>query len=355
MTTNTTRERFLTTRREGKMHGLEIARAVGATEVELIQAVVEPDADIAAVRLEGPPMEILGRLRELGTVKAITRSPSAVIECIGEYGAIEMFGTTGQSVATIDLRIFSQRWHSAYAVREQTKRGESKCLQFFDAQGTAIHKTYLKPASNVEAYAAIVDTFRAKTQDVALELAAPVAMTPPKPDDAIDVSGLRTAWTAMKDTHEFYGILRRFSVARTQALRLAGPELATPVPASALRATLERSRDAKLPIMVFVGNSALVQIYSGPVDRITEMGTWVNVLDPAFDLHIDASAITESWIVRKPTVDGVVTALEIYDARGEQLALLCGKRKPGQKEDPTWRDIVEAFAMGRADRQDVSI
>jgi putative hemin transport protein len=47
--------------------------------------------------------------------------------------------------------------------------------------------------------------------------------------------------------------------------------------------------------------------------------------------------------VRKPTRDGVVTALELYDSEGEQIALLVGKRKPGQKESEAWRSLVESL------------
>ena len=35
-----------------------------------------------------------------------------------------------------------------------------------------------------------------------------------------------------------------------------------------------------------------------------------------------------------------VTAVELYDAAGETVALLFGKRKPGEKELESWRELV---------------
>jgi putative hemin transport protein len=48
--------------------------------------------------------------------------------------------------------------------------------------------------------------------------------------------------------------------------------------------------------------------------------------------------------VRKPTVDGIVTSIEYFDARGSEVVMLFGKRKPGTREDPRWRELVDALA-----------
>jgi putative hemin transport protein len=37
------------------------------------------------------------------------------------------------------------------------------------------------------------------------------------PDSSIDVAGLRTAWAAMQDTHEFFGMLKKFGSERQQS------------------------------------------------------------------------------------------------------------------------------------------
>src|SRR3546814_4658978 len=71
--------------------------------------------------------------------------------------------------------------------------------------------------------------------------------------------------------------------------------------------------------MIFVGSPGMVQIHTGPVTTLKQVGPWFNVLDPGFNLHLRDGDITEAWVVRKPTRDGIVTALEVYDAEGRQI------------------------------------
>jgi putative hemin transport protein len=45
-------------------------------------------------------------------------------------------------------------------------------------------------------------------------------------------------------------------------------------------------------------------------------------------------------VVVKPTVDGDVTSLELYDKDGNNIVMFFGKRKPGEPELQAWREIV---------------
>jgi putative hemin transport protein len=50
-----------------------------------------------------------------------------------------------------------------------------------------------------------------------------------------------------------------------------------------------------------------------------------------------------AWVVRKPTADGDVTSLELFDADGETLAMFFGERKPGRAELASWRALVDTL------------
>src|SRR3546814_3072475 len=65
---------------------------------------------------------------------------------------------------------------------------------------------------------------------------------------------------------------------------------------------------------------------------------------PGFNLHLRDGDITEAWVVRKPTRDGIVTALEVYDAEGRQIAQMFGERHDGEKELADWRTLIETLA-----------
>jgi putative hemin transport protein len=78
------------------------------------------------------------------------------------------------------------------------------------------------------------------------------------------------------------------------------------------------------------------------------MGPWFNVLDDSFNLHLREDRIASAFVVWKPTDDGVVTSLELFDAEGELIASLFGKRKPGQPEDEAWRALVAGLLTKEA-------
>jgi putative hemin transport protein len=96
--------------------------------------------------------------------------------------------------------------------------------------------------------------------------------------------------------------------------------------------------------MVFVGNRGCIQIHTGPVKTLRAMGPWFNVLDPGFNLHLREDRIASAWVVRKPTADGVITSLELFDREDEMIATLFGKRKPGEAERGAWRGFAESLA-----------
>ncbi|HPF90189.1 MAG TPA: ChuX/HutX family heme-like substrate-binding protein [Flavobacteriales bacterium] len=321
------------------------AQALGVTELELLVLGIGDHV----VRLRPEFAAILGRLEGLGPLMALTRNDDVVHERHGSYlNASLDKGPVGLFVGKdIDLRIFWGSWAHAFAVTEDGAKGARRSLQFFAHDGTAIHKVYLTEKSDSPAYDDLVKSFAHDDQGTEVTVTARKPRTPEMPDAAVDVNGLREAWLGLKDTHDFYMLLGRFRVSRTQALRLA-PEggYAVRVGGKALRQVLTSTAERALPIMVFVGNPGMIQIHTGPVKNVVDARGWFNVLDPEFNLHVREEAITESWIVRKPTVDGMVTALECYDASGEQIVQVFGARKPGIPELTDWRTLTEEVENG---------
>ena len=51
-----------------------------------------------------------------------------------------------------------------------------------------------------------------------------------------------------------------------------------------------------------------------------------------------------TWRVVKPTVDGPVHSIELFDHEGGLMAQFFGRRKPGTPEDERWRALVSALA-----------
>lgn len=343
---SSTRQAFAAARRQGQARHREVAKRLGLSEAELIAAHAgahaqeESPLKATALRAEWP--QIVEALPTLGSVMALTRNESCVHEKVGVYQ--EVSGQHGVGLVhgrEIDLRIFYTQWAFGFAVEERLNDGAmQRSLQFFDAQGVAIHKVFLKPQSELAAYAALVQRFAQETLAAGVSVQAAAPAKPEAPDAAIDVQGLRAAWASLRDTHEFFGLLRQFGVSRTQALRLADPSFVQPLGLSAAQEVLSHAAQSGLSIMVFVGNPGMIQIHTGPVQKVSVMGPWLNVLDPGFNLHLREDHIDAAWLVRKPTIDGLVTSVELFDAQGNTIAMLFGERKPGQREHCDWRELL---------------
>lgn len=330
------------------------AEELNSSEVALLATQIGDLAENGqskVIRLTSEFQNILKEVASLGHVMALTRNNEVVHERKGTYLNPELGNPhVGLFVGEdIDLRIFFASWDSAFAVQESLRGEPRYSLQFFAKDGEAIHKIYLTTKSNEEAYHSLVEKYTSEDQTPIQPYNDPKTPAEELPDAEIDVEGFQKAWLELKDTHDFFGMLRTFKVSRTQALRLA-PEgnYAIPVSNDALRNIVTKAAENQTPIMVFVGNQGMIQIHTGEVRRLLDHEDWFNIMDPHFNLHVKESGITHSWIVRKPAEGDIVTALECFNDKGEIIIQLFGKRKPGIPELQTWRDIVsEVEAAGK--------
>lgn len=317
------------------------AEELGVSEAELVACQMAN----RAIRLKGTAEEILREIEKLGHVMALTRNEACVHERKGIYENAQFFThgkmQTGLFVnPDIDLRLFLVHWKHSFALTEDTKAGPRKSLQFFDKSGTAIHKIYLTNKSNDEAFETLVAEFKSEDQDSSLQIEQYEQKKVTRADGDVDWKGFRESWENLKDTHDFFPMLRKYGVEREQGFRHVGDDFAYEVETNAARKAIEIARDRNCEIMVFTGNRGCIQIHTGTVRKLVDQGPWFNILDPEFNLHLNEEMIERCWVTKKPTVDGFVTAVEIFDVDGEIIATLFGKRKPGDAELDLWRDIT---------------
>lgn len=310
------------------------AAELGVSEAELLATNVGEGVTVLKPEFK----EILTEAEQLGKVMALTRNEECVHERKGTYLSGDFSSPHAQLFVgeDIDLRIFLNHWKIAFAVVE----GDRKSLQFFGKDGLALHKIYLTKDSNEAAFDAIVEKFKAEdqTSTFTFEVVAPKAEE--KADVDIDVEGFQKAWTELKDTHDFFMMTRKFGVSRTQALRLAPEGFTKKIDNAKVVNVLEDAAEKQLPIMIFVGNRGIIQIHTGTVAKTLWHQQWFNVMDPDFNLHLDVTKIAEAWIVKKPTEDGEVTAIEVFNKEGDFIVQFFGKRKPGIPELQEWKDLV---------------
>ena len=331
------KEQFATFRAENpKIRIRDAARTLGVSEAELVSTGENN------IRLENGFENLLKEVNQLGYVMALTRNDHAVHERKGVYTKASFNGHIGLVVnPDIDLRLFMNAWHSGFAVVE----GDRKSLQFFDQAGEAVHKIYLTENSNLKAYDQLVSSYRDDSSETPLTVPTSKTAFIETPDDQIEVAAFQQAWTELKDTHEFFGLMNRYRVSRKQAMRLAPKGYACEVFWPSVKSLLEEVSEQNMDIMVFVGNRGCIQIHTGKAKKLLQTGSWFNVLDPEFNMHLREDAIESVWRVKKPTSDGIVTSLELFDAEGNVIVQFFGKRKPRVPESVAWRKVVSDYTV----------
>ena len=186
------------------------AQDLGVSEAELLvtnigNGVTVMKADFA---------DLLQEVVKLDKVMALTRNEECVHERKGVYVNPDFSSPHAQLFVgeDIDLRIFISAWKFGFSVVE----GDRKSFQFFGKDGLALHKIYLTKDSQETEFCALTEKYKAEEQSPELILENVPAKPSEKPDSEIDVAGFQQAWKDLKDTHNFFVMLRKFGVTRTQ-------------------------------------------------------------------------------------------------------------------------------------------
>jgi len=137
-----------------------------------------------------------------------------------------------------------------------------------------------------------------------------------------------------------HGILQELKIGRHDAVKLVGEEFAQELEKDAVREMLETVHESQMPLMCFVASSGCVQIFTGQIGPVKMMDDWINLLDGRFHLHLRGRDIDRVWAVRKPTKDGIVSSMEVFDTKGEMIIQFFGERKEGRSELESWRKVL---------------
>ena len=322
-----------------KMRERDLAAQLGVSEAHLLAAHIGE----GVTRIEARANDLLQGLGAVGEVMALTRNESAVLEQIGVYEKVVPGERAAMVLGSqIDLRIFPKAWAHGFAVERHDCDLVRRSLQFFDSAGDAVHKVHLRPKSNLEAYRGLIDDLASNDQSQDIET-RPVGKKSFGGEEAGSAEELRERWSTMTDVHQFFGMLNALKLNRRQAVSMVGDDYAWLLDDTAISAMFDAAVQESIPIMCFVGNHGCIQIHSGPVATVMPMGPWINVLDETFHLHLRLDHVREVWAVRKPTKDGHVTSLEVYDANQELIIQFFGKRHEGEDERSDWRRVTEAL------------
>ncbi|PNK59825.1 ChuX/HutX family heme-like substrate-binding protein [Psychrobacter sp. FDAARGOS_221] len=310
---------------------------------------------------------VLQQLTDFSKIEIIVRNELAVHEKTGKLNNLKLGKHMGiaLNVGGLDLRFFVEHWHHMLAISDTSKATDntsaSFSIQFFDDHGDAIAKVFLRddsPAALAQWQTLVSEHAQSTaTADIVAELTPKAAATKwqYKQLDKEDLQQLHQQWQQMQDVHQFHFILKNLQLDRASSYHQAPEEMAYQLQPEAIDTLLHLAQSSGDPIMIFVGNSGVVQIQTGAVHQVKRIGQWLNILDKQhtdFTLHLNDSGLAQVWCVKRPTKDGIVTCIEGFDDSGNSIISFFGQRQEGESEKEYWQQLcsqlVEQHAVTKA-------
>ena len=330
----------------------EGAAALGISEFELMLA--SPYSQY----IGGQCRAVLKQFERFGQLESIVRNELAVHEKTAAYHNLKLGEKMGLAlnVGGLDLRFFMWQWQHMLAVTDTTRPDKpSYSIQFYDGQGAAIDKVYLRElsveniASWQEMIAEQLQSVDANVNELVLEAQTPLNEWSYKALTDNARQQLQQGWQEMTDVHQFHGLLKKLDIDRASSYQQAPEQMTQQLDISAVEALFAQARNIECPIMIFVGNSGMVQIQTGTVKTLKRMGDWFNILDKDhndFTLHLKDKALAQVWCVKRPTKDGIVTCIEGFDRYGVSVFSVFGQRIEGKPELKEWQNIAANVVEG---------
>ncbi|OLY47899.1 hemin-degrading factor [Bartonella apis] len=314
----------------------EFVKSIGISEAELVEAFI-PTGKAQRLKIDVPLL--LKNAHKLGEVMALTRNEYAVSEKKGHFQNVFPGSDVSMTLGQIDLRIFQNNWKFAFVRTMPVRDRIVDSLQFFDAYGEAVFKLYPEPTTNLDEWNKLVALLKV---DATKEKLRVLRATPydNSPIHNADIEEFRNRWRQMTDVHQLHDILKELKIGRHDAVKLVGSEFANEVRGDSVEILLQSAAEREVPIMCFVGNKGCIQIFTGKIEKLKKIDGWFNILDEKFHLHLLTSGISRIWNVRKPTSDGYVSSLEVFDQNGEMIIQFFGKRSACEQEREDWRSLL---------------
>lgn len=301
-----------------------------------------PEAPHRATRLKADWDALLRVLPKLGTVRAQTANVHALLEVEGRYAACERLGPMAQCRGErIDLRLLFPAWHAAYALEQATPQGLQRSVHIFDAEGAAVHALHLGAEASPATFTALRRDLRCP------EATDPSFASPTRPPSASRMPcvpvlrpQLLKAWGQLRDSHDFFAMLRRLQLRRYEALRLAEGLYTRRIPPQQVEVVMHHAQQRDLVLSFDVRSRGAIALYSSQIDTLSRCGEGLQLRHSRFRLRLSDQAVASAWVVRRQTRGGLTYSLELYDAQ-HVLILACALPQAARRSSRhSWQALL---------------
>ncbi len=242
----------------------------------------------------------------------------------------------------LEVRLFFNHWHHGFAMQEQTPAGIRHSLQFFDINGTAVHKIYLTKDSNRFAYRSLVGAYEASNQSPCQWFASLPQATTLRSCETINSAFAR--WQNSRECQDFHDFLRSSILWQNHAFEPSVIGQTRPFDPSLFSLLMDSVADQALEISILIGNPGAVQIYSGPFCNASSAEQRFAAQYEQFNLQLIENAIAGAWVVEEVTALGKLASVELHDKEGKVIALIACQHTQGKPKNEAWYRIVNALS-----------
>ena len=224
------------------------------------------------------------------------------------------------------MRFNLLRWQTAFARREDAARH----LDFFSAGGSAIATVRLDDCDRA------VDELIWLLMDDTTTAAA----RPDSRERIDDITAARSALPFVEYRDDFDRLVNAYRLRRTDAFALAGPRVATPLPAGSVERALLAAADARLPIRVHLDNGGGTVTWRPATRFVADRADHVELSSGYGRLHV-ARTIGRTWLVHLAGTDSAGPSLEAESADGGCIRIDVSEDENRRLH---WRDVCLELA-----------
>lgn len=286
-----------------------------------------------------PQGTFLTDLKDCGPMISRTNNQAVHQKSRGIYMNAAFHGPTGIVRGPgVDLRLWPAHWDKIEVIPPQGPVNHW-LIQIHDSHDCLIHEIQTTEQSRIPEFEHMLKEHALTTQSHSPK-ASPAPPIPLKAPGAEEAKALLYRWSNLRNTHEFAPMLRELGLHRLSAIQAVIGDFARKVEKRSARLLFQEVKKIGLPIMVFSGNSGCLQIFTGKVQEWSLEDQTLTLGSGDHEILIQETQISFSYVVRKPTTEGLVSSLELFDAQGDLIAQIFSARNPKSRESEEWRNLL---------------
>lgn len=292
------------------------------------------------LRLQDEPARLFRALRRFGQLEAGTANRACSLWQTTAHGDLEYAAVCGVARlrrGPVTLECFPRQWAAVLAVLAPVAGIAPRSLLCFDAHGALRHQWHVPAGSAGLAFEELVCALLHPDQR---DLPRPRPLVAPVEAAHVDLAALEQGWSVLREPADFAGLLRRHGLRRLRAYRLVRDKFARPVSLDSVPALLSLGAARQTPLSLRCGNRGAVQRFEGALPLPAWQGDTLCVRQGGLRFSLSMRDVASVWRVRKPSVDGVVTTIELFDGQDERVLTISGARGYGRMELPSWRALL---------------